>query len=179
MNINEFDKTIDEGMFLTKLDNIFIMLYTALMFQDLSRVDHKVSDKVMNKYQPMIDQYKSKNQRHMFAQLNVKSSEINNIYKDEEGNIVVECTLVGRFLDYIMDLSTGNKISGDDQIRTERVFKMILKKSKDAKELSESRHCPNCGQPADISNTGKCIACGSIFNLDQYDYILEDIDMIG
>jgi hypothetical protein len=179
MNINDFDSTLDEGMFLTKLDNIFIMLYTALMFQDLSRVDHKVSDLVMKKYQPIIDTCKTKNLRHMYAQLNVKSSRINYISNDDEGNIIVECILVGRFLDYIIDLSTGNKVSGDDQNRVERTYKMILKKSKDAKILSESRHCPNCGQPADLSNTGKCSACGSIFNLDEYDYILEDINVIG
>ena len=179
MNINDFDKTIDEGMFLTKLDNIFIMLYTALMFQDLTRVDHKVSQEVMDQYQPIIDACKPKNQRHMFAQLNVKSSKIDNVYNDEEGNIIVECTLVGRYLDYIMDLSNGEKISGDDKERVERVFKVVLKKSKDARLLSESRHCPNCGQPADLSNTGKCTSCGSIFNLDEYDYIMESINMIG
>lgn len=179
MNINDFDNTLDEGMFLTKLDNIFIMLYTAVMFQDLSRVDHKVSDEVMAQYQPIIDQCKSKNQRHMFAQLNCKSSQIDNIHYDEEGNIVVECTVVGRYLDYIMDLSTGNKVSGDDKERVERTFKLVLTKSKDAKALTESRHCPNCGAPADLSNTGKCPSCNTIFKLEDYDYVLQSITMVG
>ena len=35
-NINDFDSTIDNGMFYTKVDNIYVMLYTALMFNDLS-----------------------------------------------------------------------------------------------------------------------------------------------
>ena len=78
-----------------------------------------------------------------------------------------------------MDLSNGKTISGDDHERVERIFKMVLKKSKDAKALTESRHCPNCGAPADLSNTGKCFACNTIFNLEQYDYVLESIDMIG
>ena len=179
MNINEFDKSIDEGMFLTKVDNIFIMLYTALMFQDLSRVDHNVSDQVMEQYQPIIDRYKSKNQRHMFAQLNVKSSKIDNVKYDEEGNIIVEVTLVGRYLDYVMDLSNGKTISGDDKDRVERTYKMVLKKSKDAKELTESRHCPNCGAHADLSKTGVCEACNMVFAMEDYDYVLQTIDMVG
>ena len=179
MNINDYDKTIDNGMFITKVDNIFVMLYTALMFNDLSRVDHKVSDEVMNQYQGQVDDCKQKNQRHMYGQLNAKSTDIDNIEISEDGDILVDVTLVGRYLDYIIDLSTGKKISGDDQTRIERVFKMKLKKSKDAKQLSESRHCPMCGQPADLSNTGKCVSCGQIFNLDEYDYILQSITVIG
>ena len=178
-NIGDFDNTLDNGMFYTKVDNIYVMLYTALMFNDLSRVDHKVSDKVMAQYQPQVDDCKSKNQRHMYGQLNVKSTEINRIHLDDEGNIIVDVTLIGRYLDYIIDLSNGQKISGNDQERVERTYNLVLKKSKDAKALSESRHCPNCGQPADLANTGKCIACNTIFPLDAYDYILEDIKMIG
>jgi rubrerythrin len=179
MNINSYDSTLDNGMFYTKVDNIYVMLFTALMFNDLSRVDHKVSDKVMEQYAPIVEQYKNKNQRHMYGQLNVKSTEITNIHLDEEGNILVNVRLVGRFLDYVIDLATRKKISGDDQIRTERVYDLDLKKSANAKKLSESRHCPSCGQHADLSNTGKCPSCGTIFNLEDYDYILESIDIVG
>ena len=177
-NINKYDSTIDNGMFYTKVDNIFVMLYTALMFNDLSRVDHKVSNEVMNKYSQQVKYCVENNQRHMYGQLNVKSSKIDNIAIDEEGNIRVDVTLVARYLNYIIDMNTGNKIDGDDQERIERKYKLQLKKSKDAKELSESRHCPNCGQPADLANTGKCIACNTIFPLDMYDYILEWIEVV-
>ncbi|MCR4581069.1 MAG: TIM44-like domain-containing protein [Bacilli bacterium] len=178
-NINDFDSTLDNGMFYTKVDNIYVMLYTALMFNDLSRVDHKVSDEVMQKYTPQVEDCKAKNQRHMYGQLNVKSTNIDKIHLDDEGNILAEVTLVGRYLDYIIDLSNGKKISGDDQERVERTYKLVLKKSKDAKALSESRHCPNCGEPADLANTGKCVACNTIFPLDAYDYILQSIVMIS
>ena len=179
MDINEFDSTIDNGMFITKVDNIFVMLFTAIMFNDLSRVDHKVSDEVMEQYKEQVSNCIVRNERHMYGQLNAKSTTIDNIEVSPEGDILVDVTLVGRYLDYIIDLKTGKKILGDDKDRVERVFKLRLKKSKDAKQLSESRHCPMCGQPADLSNTGKCSACGQIFNLEDYDYILESIRIIG
>ena len=178
-NINDFDSKLDNGTFYTKVDNIYVMLYTALMFNDLSRVDHKVSDEVMQQYKPQVDDCKAKNQRHMYGQLNVKSTNLDKVYKDEDGNIIAEVTLIGRYLDYIIDLSNGQKISGDDQERVERTYKLTLKKSKDAQALTESMHCPNCGKPADLSNTGKCLSCETIFPLDAYDYILQSIKMIG
>jgi len=176
MNINNFDKTIDNGMFLSKVDNIYIMLYTSIMEQDLSRVKHKVSDKVINKYQKVIDEFKNRNERQMYGQLNVKTSEITNVYNDEEGNIIVEVKLVSRYLDYVIDISTGEKLRGDNVDRVEVMNKLKLIKSKDTKELSESRHCSSCGKPLDLNSTGKCLYCGTIFKLSDYDYILDEIN---
>lgn len=175
MNINDYDPTIDNGMFYSKVDNIYIMLFTSIMMQDLTRVEHKVSDKVINKYIDQIDKMKSRNRRQMYDQLNVKSTTINNIYRNENNDLVVEVTLISRYLNYVIDLNTGEKISGDDKNREEHTNHLYLIKKSNAKELKESRHCPKCGNPMDIDNTGKCNYCGAIFNLEEYDYILDDI----
>ena len=175
IDINEYDKTIDNAMFLTKVDNIYIMLYTAMMFNDMSRVDHKISDSIMERWQGIANNNKANNRRHMYDQLNVKSTTIDSVNIDDEGNIIVKVTLISRYLDYIIDMTNGKKISGNDQVRVEKVNRLTLKKSKDAKALSEARHCPSCGAHADLSKTGKCPSCGTIFNLEEYDYILEDI----
>lgn len=37
------DKTFNEAMFITKVNNIFIMLHSAIMMDDLNRVRHFIS----------------------------------------------------------------------------------------------------------------------------------------
>ena len=46
----------------------------------------------------------------------------------------------------------------------------------DAKKLEPSRHCPTCGAASDISRTGECEYCGSIFNTLDYDYVLTKVN---
>ena len=40
----------NEALFKTKIDNIFVKLFTAIMKGDLKKVDHFISDEVYNKY---------------------------------------------------------------------------------------------------------------------------------
>ena len=44
MDIRSIDKDFNEAMFITKVNNIFIMLYTSIMMDDLDRVRHFISD---------------------------------------------------------------------------------------------------------------------------------------
>ena len=43
-------KEFDEALFKTKVDNVFVKLFTAIMFGDLKEVDHFINDDVYNKY---------------------------------------------------------------------------------------------------------------------------------
>lgn len=178
MNINDFDKSLDNAMFIARVDNTFVMLYTSIMFGDLSRVDHKVSDKVMEKYRGFVDDLNSRNLRQMYDELNVKSTNIDSINYDESGNIIVHVTLVSRYMDYLMDKETGDIISGISDHRVEHVNKLTFFKRADAKSLGAARQCQNCGANMDINNSGKCSHCGSIFNMEDYDYVLVDIEVL-
>ena len=44
----------NEAMFKTKVDNIFVKLYTCIMKGDLTDVDHYISNDVYNKYKSYI-----------------------------------------------------------------------------------------------------------------------------
>ena len=174
MDINNFDSSIDNAMFLTKVDNLFVMLCTSIMMQDLSRVDHKISDNVYKKYESIVNDLKNKNQRHMYDELNVKSSTITNITQDDNG-INVEVYLESGFLDYIIDIDTDKIVSGDNTRRTFHNYKLVLTKLNNALNIGVTAHCTSCWASVDINNTGKCPYCGAIFHLEKYDYVLTDI----
>ena len=173
MDISKYDN-IDNSMFLTKVDNIYVLLCTSIMMGDLSRVSHKVSDNIIEKYKNIVNDYNNKKIRKMYDELNVKTTTISSIDVTEE-NIVVKVKLISRYMNYFIDFN-GNYISGNNKNREEHINYLTLKKNKKSKKLGIVRQCPNCGANIDVNNDGRCIYCDGVFNTEDFDYILVDIE---
>ena len=178
MSIDEFiqiDKTFNEAMFLTKVDNVFVKLLTAAMLDEMENVKHFISDDVYNIYQSRVDELNALGHRQMYDELNVKTSRISNI-EVNANEYVITVELQSRYMDYILDLESGNKVSGNDSSRIEVSYTLRFVKNSSTMEQGMVRRCPGCGSPMDINNDGKCSYCGGIYNLEDYDWILVSIN---
>lgn len=166
----------NEAMFKTKVDNIFVKLYTCIMKGDLTDVRHFISNELYNNYMNKINELISHNKRQMYDEINVKNTMIINrsILEDKE---IIDVEIVSRYMDYIIDINTGDLISGDDTRRIERRNILRFEKKLNTKDFGIVRKCPGCGASININNTGKCEYCDTIFNLDDYDYILVSINV--
>lgn len=171
----KIDSNFNEAMFKTKVDNVFVKLHTAIMLDKLEQVKHFMSDEVYGKYSKILERLNSNNQRQMYDELNVKSTDIEDI-KVLDDKIEIKVKIISRYMDYLLDKSTGNYLSGNNTSRVEKTNILTFTKKIDTKNLNLSRRCPNCGATMDINNYGKCDYCGSIFKLDDYDYILTNIE---
>ena len=167
---------INEAMFKTKVDNIFVKLYTCIMKGDLTDVRHFISEELYNNYINKINELISHNKRQMYDEINVKNTMIINrkILEDKE---IIDVEIVSRYMDYIIDINTGDLISGDDTRRIERRNILRFEKKLNTKDFGIVRKCPGCGASINVNNTGKCEYCDTIFNLDDYDYILVSINV--
>ena len=165
--MNDFN----EAMFKTKVDNIFVKLYTAEMKQDLSDVMHFINDDVRDMFQNRIDENKRLNRRQMYDEINVKSTNIIDrcITDDKE---IVEAQIISRYMVYVIDMNTGATIEGDDTRRIEKRNILVFEKKIDSKNIGIVRRCPGCGASMSVNTSGKCEYCGTIFNQEDYDYIL-------
>lgn len=170
----KIDTNFNEAMFKTKVDNVFVKLHTAVMLGRLEQVKHFLSDEIYNKYENIINNLNNNNQRQMYDELNVKSTEIESINILED-KIEIKVKIISRYMDYILEKSTGNYLSGNNTSRVEKTNILTFTKKIETKELKMSRKCPSCGANMDLNNYGKCDYCGMIFNLENYDYILTDI----
>ncbi len=169
-----FDPTFTESGFKTKVDNIFVMLHMCLMTDNLKRVDHFISDKVYNDFNSRLNELNSNNERQMFDELNVKSTEITNVeILDDKYKITVK--LVSRYMDYIVDKTTSNFKRGNNTSRVEKENILVFEKKRNAKIQGVVRFCPNCGHPIDVNKSGYCEYCHSTYNQEDYDWILTDI----
>ncbi len=164
----------NEAMFKTKVDNIFVKLYTCIMKGDLTDVRHFISNELYNNYIAKINELTSHNKRQMYDEINVKNTRVisRKILEDKE---IVDVELISRYMDYIIDINTGDLTSGDDTRRIEKRNMLRFEKKLNAKDFGIVRKCPGCGASIDVNNTGKCEYCDTIFNLDDYDYILVSI----
>lgn len=166
----------NEAMFKTKVDNIFVKLYTCIMKGDLTDVRHFISEELYNNYINKINELISHNKRQMYDEINVKNTMIINrkILEDKE---IIDVEIVSRYMDYIIGINTGDLISGDDTRRIERRNILRFEKKLNTKDFGIVRKCPGCGASINVNNTGKCEYCDTIFNLDDYDYILVSINV--
>lgn len=167
---------LNVAMFKTKVDNIFVKLYTSIMKEDLSEVSHFIKDTLESEIANKINTLKSQNRRQMYDEINVKNTNIlsRNILNDKE---VIEVEIISRYMDYIIDRDTGDVVSGDDTRRIEKRNILVFEKKLNTKDICLVRKCPGCGASISVNTSGKCEYCGSTFNWEDYDYVLVSINV--
>ena len=169
------DKDFAEAKFRAKVDNMFIQTYTGVMKQDLSKVEHFLSKEMFEKYSKKVENLKSKNQLQIYDELNVSDTNIINI-EELEDRFVIKVSLLTKYLDYILTKDTKKYVSGDRDVRVEKRVKITLSKIKNAKSMEEARKCDGCGANMDLNKTGVCEYCGTVFELKNYDWVIDNIE---
>ena len=109
---------------------------------------------------------------------NIKSSSIVTQYA-ANGFHTIEVKLIARYIDYVIDINTGEVVDGDKKTRGEHEYVLYFYRDLNARELPDVRVCPSCGKTMDINESGKCSYCGSIYNLEDFWYILDRVDQIS
>lgn len=169
------DKDFAEAKFRAKVDNMFIQTYTGVMKQDLSKVEHFLSKEMFEKYSKKVENLKSKNQLQIYDELNVSDTNIINI-EELEDRFVIKVSLLTKYLDYILTKDTKKYVSGDRDLRVEKRVRITLSKIKNAKSMEEARKCDGCGANMDLNKTGVCEYCGTVFELKNYDWVIDNIE---
>ena len=167
-------ENFDKELFESKVINMVVQYFTAIMKNDLEDVKHFIKEQPLEYGMSIVNDMKEKNRRQMFDELNVRNINILSTSEDDN-NYIYDISLEARYLDYQLDLDTGEKVSGDDQNRIMKEYELKIIKSKNAKEQSNIRRCPGCGASLDVNYSGKCPYCGSIYNQEDYDYQILEI----
>lgn len=172
--ILKYDPEFSESKFKTYVDNVFIQLHMAVVTKELENVKHFLSDEVYNQYKQKVDDLTKKHLIQMYDEINVAQTDILN-YKVTDSDMIIEVNLLSRYLDYLMD-EDGNYISGDTNIRSERLNHLVFTKKINYQQSGTVRKCPGCGASIDVNANGKCPYCGTIYNLEDKDWVLTFIE---
>lgn len=168
------DTNFNEGSFKSYVANVFVKLFTSVMLDELDNVKHFLSEDVYNQYKSKIDDLNNKGLRQIYDELNVKDSSIIKV-SITDTDFVITVLITSRYMDYIVDKNSGNFISGNNQSRIEKNYTLIFTKKRNFLQQGVVRKCPGCGASISVNTSGKCEYCGTIYNLEKYDYILTSI----
>ena len=165
---------MDKSEFDSKVMNMVVQYFTGIMKNDLEDVKHFIKEQPVEYAMEIINDMKSKNRRQMFDELNIRNIKITNTSEDDN-NYIYDVSLDARYLDYQIDLDSGEVISGNNNDRIMKTYYLKVIKNKNAKEQGIIRRCPGCGSSLDVNYSGKCPYCGAIYNQEDYDYQILEI----
>jgi hypothetical protein len=171
----KYDTKFDESMFISKVNNMFVKYFTAIMLGELENIKHFVSDDIYNKGLAIVNNGKEKGQRQMYDMLNVKDSKIVD-YQVNDTVYKINVYLQSRYLNYIISLESGNVLSGDDKDRIQVNYNIELVKKRSAKEQGIVKKCPGCGASISVNDSGRCEYCGSIYNQEDHDWVITKLE---
>ena len=149
------------------------MLLLAIQNNDIDNVKHYLTDDLYEKYNDRCLELKEKNYMQLYDEANVKKIEIMDSGTKDDSEVYI-VLLTSRYMDYILDLDTGKKVSGIDDHRIEKDHTLIFER-KIGVHKGNVVKCPGCGANLDVNATGRCEYCGTIHSAESYDFILTSI----
>lgn len=173
-SIIETDANFNEAMFKTYVDNMFVKIYSAFMFDELPNVKHFMTEEVYQQLQMRQLQLNQQNLRQMYDELNVKSTTIID-FQTTEDSFIIRVQLISRYMDYLVKKDTGDFVSGNNTSRIERINFLTLTKKRTSLTQNAVRKCPGCGASLSVNTKGVCDYCETTYNLEDYNYILSSL----
>lgn len=170
------DNNFNEATFKSYVDNMFVKIYSTIMYDELDTAKHFMSEEVYQQFSKKISDLNQQNLRQMYDELNVKSTEIIG-FESTDTELKITVKLISRYLDYYLNKETGDFVSGNNQTRVEKENILILTKKRDFLTQKAVRKCPGCGASISVNTNGICSYCGTTYNLKDYDYILTNITL--
>lgn len=177
MTIDELslrDIGFQENKFITRANSRIKKIYNAITLNKINEVQHFMSDRLYYNICNIINNNALKKVRVMYTEVNVTSS-----IKRIEEDVTFYKIIVGvtcRYLKYYVDSETMEYVSGDKNNRVVVSQDVEFLKKKDSKSFDVFR-CFGCGTSFNINSSGICPNCGRVYDLDELDYIIKDIEI--
>lgn len=165
------DSSFNSSTFISKVNNMVKKLYNATTLNELDTVDHFASDKVLNSFQNEISIANNNNERVIFDQVNV-NSEVKDV-SEYDNNYMIRCLVTVQYFKYYID-NNGKFTHGNQDIKSKVIRTAILKKPVGS-SLGMVNRCLGCGTTLNVNDNGKCPSCGRIFDLEEFDFYIEDL----
>lgn len=170
-NLISQDSEFSEAKFKSKVENEFVQIMLSMVTGKTERIKHFVNNETYSKIVQKVENDIANNRIQMYDELNVANVDLVNI-QELDDRFQINVSVHSKALDYYLDRTTRQFLSGNNTNRIERDIDIVFQKIKNNKALGNSRKCPSCGASIDINNSGKCIYCGAIFPLENYDWVI-------
>jgi len=175
-NLVKQDSEFSESKFKSKVENEFIQIMLSMVTRKTLPIKHFVNDET---YQKIINKIKddvNNGRIQIYDELNVAGVELQNM-EELSDRFRINVLVHSKALAYYLSLSTRRYLSGNNTSRTDRDYLMTFEKIKNNESLGAARRCPGCGANLDINKSGVCSYCGTIIELENYDWVITEMNI--
>lgn len=182
MNIEEFgmiDSTFNAGEFLTYANGLFYKILVAMMQEQLEDIHHFIGENVYQALNGALQKVKERHGQYVFKNIHIKNSIITDI-EVNKNVYTIKVFLQANFKEYIFNSNSDKLIlldRFDALYQRKRNYELTFTKKATTKMYGFVKKCPSCGAPLNINDTGICDYCGTIFNQNDYDWILNKLEI--
>jgi len=160
--------------------NLFIKLQNAWTARDWQIIRSFETESLFEQHKNQLQGYIDNKQINVMDRICVNYAHLYK-YRLEGDKEIITIRLNSRMTDYIINEETKAVIRGDKT--TERVNTYLLTfirkngvKTKAGTIEVNTTNCPNCGAPTQITSSGKCDYCGSVFTTGEYNWVLSNLE---
>ena len=160
--------------------NLFIKLQNAWTARDWQIIRSFETESLFEQHKNQLQGYINNKQINVMDRICVNYAHLYK-YRLEGDKEIITIRLNSRMTDYIINEETKAVIRGDKT--TERVNTYLLTfirkngvKTKAGTIEVNTTNCPNCGAPTQITSSGKCDYCGSVFTTGEYNWVLSNLE---
>lgn len=180
--IKENDPLFTADKFLGFSKEVYLKIQEAWTARDWSKIRPFEKEELFNQHAQQLEEYKRNGTINIVERINVNKAFLQAYKKDAEYEYLTVQMNV-RLTDYIIDEGTRQVVRGDrdseDWMNYLLTFvRKIGVQTNPATSNMNTKACPHCGAPANITSAGECEYCGYVITTGEHDWVLSNLDSI-
>lgn len=180
--VKAIDELFNKDEFIAWSKDVFVKLQEAWMNREWDSIRHFESNELFEMHKKQLQGYIDNHQINMMERICVKSAYLSNFIQSGDKDILT-IVLNSKMIDYIINDETREVIKGDTTTERHSTYKLVFIrktgiKTKPGMETVDTKNCPNCGAPTEITSSGKCEYCGSVITTGEFNWVLSNLEKI-
>ncbi|MDA3799020.1 MAG: TIM44-like domain-containing protein, partial [Kiritimatiellae bacterium] len=177
MDIKERDRRFNEDQFMIRCKNIFPLLQEAWSKQDVTGVQHFMSDGLYESTSLQVKMQEAQGVFNKITNIKVLNTTVVDVESDEFFD-TLHIAITAMAVDMTMSIEKKSLLYGNHlPERFREVWTFVRRpgtKTLENNGLLEG-YCPNCGTALTISTSITCDSCSALINSGEYDWVLSEI----
>lgn len=160
----------------------FITLQKAWTARDWSQIRPFEKEELYRQHELQLQEYINLKRINIIERINIREAFLHKYVRDSQYEYLTVYMSV-RMVDYIIDEETKKVLKGNPNVDCYMDYLLTFMrktgvKTKTADSAAQSKSCPHCGAPLQITSAGKCEYCGSIVTTGEFSWVLADMDAV-
>lgn len=174
------DENFNKEEFISWAKDLFIKLQYAWSDRDWSTIRCFETQELFEQHSTQLERYKKEKKINKMERVSVNWAKLYSFNQVVDKDIIT-ILLNSKMVDYIIDEDSKAVLKGDPNLDKIKTYKLTFirktgVKTKLGETTVDTKKCPNCGAPTQITSAGKCEYCGSIITTGEFNWVLSNLE---